>query len=291
MNNIANFQVDEEKCIGCGLCVKVCPGGVLHLNEQRKCEMDEIDSFGWNGCWRCEHCLAVCPKGAISIFGKQRSDSLPPVKAETAAPVLDALIANRHSCRRFLKKDVVPEIIDGMLQMLGNAPNGGNKQQVEFTLIDDREEMDAFRRLAYTEMDRLASEGVYPAGFDKPSYEDMKRWEKAVRPEMLFCGAPYLLIPHAPLGKGEPVEDVNIAAAYFELLCASRGLGCVMMTFPKDALKNMPEIRALLQIPEEHYVGVMLGFGWPEIRYARGTQRGVEEARIHRLRFETEESK
>ena len=290
MNNIANFQVDEEKCIGCGLCVKVCPGGVLHLNEQRKCEMDEIDSFGWNGCWRCEHCLAVCPKGAISIFGKQRSDSLPPVKAETAAPVLDALIANRHSCRRFLKKDVAPEIIDGMLQMLGNAPNGGNKQQVEFTLIDDREEMDAFRRLAYTEMDRLASEGVYPAGFDKPSYEDMKRWEKAVRPEMLFCGAPYLLIPHAPLGKGEPVEDVNIAAAYFELLCASRGLGCVMMTFPKDALKNMPQIRAMLQIPEDHYVGVMLGFGWPEIRYSRGAQRGVEEARIHRLTFETEET-
>ena len=290
MNNMANFQVDREKCIGCGLCVKVCPGGILHLNKQRKCEMDEIDSFGWNGCWKCEHCLAVCPKGAISIFGKQPEDSLPPVKAESAAPVLDALIANRHSCRRFLKKDLAPEIISSMLQMLGNAPNGGNKQQVQFALIDDREQMNAFRRLAYTEMDRLADAGVYPAGFDKTSYEDMKRWEKTVRPEMLFCDAPYLLIPHAPLGKGEPVEDVNIAAAYFELLCASRGLGCVMMSFPKDALKNMPQIRAMLQIPEDHYVGVMLGFGWPEIRYSRGAQRGVEEARIHRLTFETEET-
>lgn len=290
MNNMANFHVDQEKCIGCGLCIKVCPGGILHLSEQRKCEMDEIDSFGWNGCWKCEHCLAVCPKGAISIFGKQPEASLPPVKAESAAPVLDALIANRHSCRRFLKKDVAPEIISSMLQMVGNAPNGGNKQQVQFALIDDREQMNAFRRLAYTEMDRLADAGVYPAGFDKTSYEDMKRWEKTVRPEMLFCGAPYLLIPHAPLGKGEPVEDVNIAAAYFELLCASRGLGCVMMTFPKDALKNMPQIRAMLQVPEDHYVGVMLGFGWPEIRYSRGAQRGVEEARIHRLTFETEET-
>ena len=285
MTNIADFQAEKEKCIGCGLCVKVCPGGILRLNEERKCEMDEIDRFGWRGCWKCEHCLAVCPKGAISIFGKQLEDSLPPVKAESAAPVLDALIMNRHSCRRFLKKDVDASVIDGMLQTLGNAPNGGNKQQVEFTLIDDRAQMEAFRRLAYAEMDRLASEGVYPAGFDKASYEDMKRWEKTVRPEMLFCGAPYLLIPHAPLGRGEPVEDVNIAAAYFELLCASRGLGCVMMSFPKDALRNMPEIEALLQIPETHYVGVMLGFGWPEIRYARGTQRGVGEERIHRLRF------
>ena len=283
--NLANFQVDTEKCIGCGLCEKVCPGGILHLNADRKCEMDEIDSFGWNGCWNCEHCLAVCPWGAISIFSKRPEDSIPTVKPETATPVMDALIMNRHSCRRFLKKDVPGETIDAMLQRIGNAPNGGNKQQVEFTLIDDQTQMDRFRALAYAEMDRLAENGVYPAGFDKPSYEDMKRWEKTVRPDMLFCGAPYLLIPHAPLGRGEPVEDVNIAAAYFELLCASRGLGCVMMTFPKDALKNMPTIRAMLQIPEDHYVGVMLGFGWPEIRYARGTQRGVEEARIHRLRF------
>ena len=41
----------------------------------------------------------------------------------------------------------------------------------------------------------------------------------------------------------------------------------------------------MLCIPEDHYVGAMLGFGWPEIRYARGTQRSVEESRIHRLRF------
>ncbi len=289
--NITSFRVDYDKCIGCGLCEKVCPGGILHLNTEHKCEIDEITGFGWNGCWKCEHCLAVCPKGAISIFGKKPEDSISPIKPETAAPVMDALIMNRHSCRRFLQKDVPAETIDAMLELIGNAPNGGNKQQVEFTLIDDRTQMDRFRSLAFTEMDRLAAKGVYPEGFDKPSYEDMKRWEKTVRPDMLFCGAPYLLIPHAPLGRGEPVEDVNIAAVYFELLCASRGLGCVMMTFPKDALKNMPEIRAMLRIPEDHYVGVMLGFGWPEIRYTRGTQRGIEEARIYRLQFETEEIK
>lgn len=290
MNKLTGFSVNEETCIGCGLCVKVCPGGILFLNERRKSEMMPIEGFGWNGCWKCEHCLAVCPRGAIEIFGKKPADSLLPVKADVAAPVVDALIMNRHSCRRFLKKDVPKELIDGMLEALGNAPNGGNKQQVEFTLIDDRKEMDAFRQIAYREMERLANEGVYPVGFDKPSYEDLKRWEKTVRPEMLFCDAPYLLIPHAPVGKGEPIEDVNVAATYFELLCASRGLGCVMMTFPKDALKNMTDVRALLGIPDEHYVGVMLGFGWPEIRYARGVQRGIEQTRIHRLHFETEDS-
>lgn len=51
--NIANFRAHYDKCIGCRLCEKVCPGGILYLNAERKCEMDEITSFRWNGCWPC----------------------------------------------------------------------------------------------------------------------------------------------------------------------------------------------------------------------------------------------
>jgi len=40
--NITNFRVDYDKCIGCGLCEKVCPGGILHLNTEHKCEMDRL---------------------------------------------------------------------------------------------------------------------------------------------------------------------------------------------------------------------------------------------------------
>ena len=133
--------------------------------------------------------------------------------------------------------------------------------------------------------ERLAEQGIYPEGFGKDAYEDMKQWEKTVRPDMLFCGAPHILIPHAPMGKGEPVQDVIIAGTYFELMCASRGLGTVMMTFPLSVLNLMPKIRGMLEIPEDHYVGMIIGFGYPQIPYARGTQRTVEPERIHRLSF------
>ncbi len=281
--NKAEFKVNRDRCVGCSQCVKVCPGGVLRMAGGVP-EIADFDEFGWSGCWRCEHCLAVCPTGAISIFGKRPEDSLPP--SSDSACVLDALIANRRSCRRYQQRDVDKAVIDGMLAQLANAPNGGNKQLVEFTLLDSVESTARFRRIAYRRMEELAASGVYPDGFGKASYADMKRWEEIVRPDMLLCGAPHLLIPHAPRGSGEPERDTMIASAYFELLCASRGLGAVIMTFPLGAMSNMPEVRALLQIPENHFVGAVIGFGYPEIRYARGVQRELSPERIHRPSFE-----
>lgn len=244
--------------------------------------MKPISEFGWNGCWKCEHCIAVCPTGAVSILGHRPEDSVKPPRVSESAAMMRALILNRRSCRRFKEQDVDSAVINDMLACLANAPNGGNKQQVEFTLLDRAEQTRRFRRLAYTETERLASKGIYPQGFDKTSYEQMKNWEKTARPDMLLCGAPHLLIPHAPLGSGTPVQDVIIAAAYFELLCASHGLGAVFMTFPLDSLKNMPEIAAKLEIPESHYIGAIVGFGYPEIQYRRGTQRLLDPSRIHR---------
>lgn len=280
---MVDFQVDKDRCIGCGNCVKVCPGGILSLDSEKKVQMRPITEFGWNGCWQCEHCLAVCPTKAISIFGHCPQHSRQPEPVEKSKEVLDALILNRHSCRRYLNKNVDPDIIQDMLDLLANAPNGGNKQQVEFTIIDDKDQMDNFRQMAYKKMEQLAESGIYPNGFDKESYSQMKEWEKTVRPDSLFCGAPHILIPHVPLGSGTPKQDAVIAGTYFELLCASRGLGAVMMTYPLDALCLMPEVMELLEIPKDHMIPLILGFGYPEISYKRGVQKKIDPSRIHRL--------
>ena len=106
--NKAQFVVDKNRCTGCGMCVKVCPGGVLSMGEEGRVQIEDFQEFGWSGCWKCEHCLAVCPAGAISIFGHCPKDSIPPVQADEASPVMDALIANRHSCRRYQDRSVDP---------------------------------------------------------------------------------------------------------------------------------------------------------------------------------------
>lgn len=195
--NRAQFIVSDA-CIGCGRCVNVCPGGILHMGADGKPCIQDFDEFGWNGCWKCQHCLAVCPKAAVSVLGRHPEDSIPMPDPVTAEPVMDALVAGRRSCRRYLHRNVPRETIDEMLKLLANAPNGGNKQLVEYTLVDSTETMDRLRTLARTEMERLADGGIYPEGYDEQSYDDLKRWEKTVRPDMLFCGAPHILIPPRP---------------------------------------------------------------------------------------------
>ena len=113
--------------------------------------------------------------------------------------------------------------------------------------------MDHFRGMVRERMEELASKGVYAKGYDRKSYEDLKRGEDTVRPDMIFCGAPHLLIPHAPAGKGCWRQDTDRACAYFELLCCAHGLGAIMMSYCLDVLDMMPDIRALLNIPDDHY--------------------------------------
>lgn len=52
------FQVDKEKCIGCGACVNVCPAGAISMDDDKAM----IDS---NKCIDCGRCAQVCPQGAI----------------------------------------------------------------------------------------------------------------------------------------------------------------------------------------------------------------------------------
>lgn len=158
-------------------------------------------------------------------------------------------------------------------RLLQNAPNGGNKLQVEYALVDDVEQMDRLRTLASERMDALAACGIYPDGYDAKSFQDLKRAEETVRPDMLFCGAPHLLIPHAPANVGCGWQDTAIAGTYFELLCAAHGLGAILMSFCLDVLKRMPDVWSLLHIPDDHCVSMAIGFGYPMIPYARGVQR------------------
>lgn len=66
---MANIEIDEMRCKGCGLCTTACPGKLIHLS-------DKINNQGYTPaviinmekCTGCALCAEICPDVAIVVF-------------------------------------------------------------------------------------------------------------------------------------------------------------------------------------------------------------------------------
>lgn len=61
IDGAAILKFDQEKCVGCGNCVKVCPHRVFELNDKKAVVVD------YNGCMECGGCANNCPVDAIYV--------------------------------------------------------------------------------------------------------------------------------------------------------------------------------------------------------------------------------
>ncbi len=61
LRNVAKISLKTEKCIGCGICVNVCPHEVFIVNN-RKAVLKYKDN-----CIECGACDKNCPFKAIEV--------------------------------------------------------------------------------------------------------------------------------------------------------------------------------------------------------------------------------
>jgi ferredoxin len=58
---VTTLRLDDESCVGCGMCETICPHGVFSLNS-KKARIDDLD-----GCMECGACAKNCPTEAIAV--------------------------------------------------------------------------------------------------------------------------------------------------------------------------------------------------------------------------------
>lgn len=61
LKNVVTLALDEEKCIGCGTCLMVCPHTVLEKSDGKVRIIDR------DACMECGACTTNCPAEAISV--------------------------------------------------------------------------------------------------------------------------------------------------------------------------------------------------------------------------------
>lgn len=271
-----SFTIDRQKCISCRQCEQDCPVRIISMDQGYPVIKAEKES----SCIRCQHCLAICPTGAVSILGKNPDDSIALAGNFPGPEALETLIKGRRSVRRYLDENLEPGLLNHLIEVANHAPTGVNARQVLFNVVDDREIMSEVRRETLQALAGVVRAGKLPSGSE--FFADFVRlWEeKGI--DIIFRGAPHMLIASAPKECPTPEADCLIALSSFDLYAQSRGVGTVWNGYAKWIFDSiLPELQGKLGIPEHHQIGYVMVFGKPAVTYHRTVQH--PPARISRV--------
>jgi nitroreductase/NAD-dependent dihydropyrimidine dehydrogenase PreA subunit len=287
-NGIINgvIQVDEDKCIGCGLCVENCAVKNLEMDEEKipKMKSDYL-------CSSCFNCIIACPEEALSFsrcYGVEDGFfdvGNPPVKMPLKPKDADGnpdewtptekIIMERRSVRNF-KRDPVPEpLITRILEAGRFAPSGGNHQPWQFTVVTDPafivELETACQKVWAKEYKVFANDDTVATMVNKvPTGVFEPRTQRGLRGVALkdlpvFFHAPCIIFMGANQKLNDPATAIGICGENMNLVAASLGLGVCWSNFGR-AVNFIPEIRSKLGFDDPWLVMTVLAVGYSKFK-------------------------
>ncbi|MCP3888569.1 MAG: 4Fe-4S dicluster domain-containing protein [Desulfobulbaceae bacterium] len=273
-----DFTIDVETCIGCGQCASDCPAMIINMESNLPLIPEDVEQF----CIGCMHCVAVCSEGSVSILGYGPDAGVPLKDAPLPAPEqLELLIKGRRSVRNYQDKNVDGELINKLIEVASHAPSGHNDRELLYTVVDDKGIVYDLRDEALNGLEKLIESEQLPEGFEM--FADILDAWKASGKDILFRGAPHLLIVSASQESAAPLHDCVIALSTFEMYAQSHGVGTIWNGFATLTISELvPSLKTRLGIPDDHQLGYVMGFGLPALSYKRTIERSAP--RVNRVK-------
>lgn len=267
------FQVDVNKCIGCGLCVK-------------DCFVKDIDFVGEKAkiknirCFKCGHCIAVCPVEAVFTDDYNMSDVIEYKKDEFSINPDNLLnfIKFERTIRHFKSKDVEDDKILKIIEAGRFTQTASNAQNVNYVVV--KKEIQKVRKIILETLNELGkyvlenSENLLYKRYAKmwiKMYNDFIL--DPLGDDSLFFKAPVLIIVTS-----EHILNAGLASANMKLMIDALGLGTVFSGFFTRACENNMKIKEFLGIENNQNIVTCMVVGYPDIKYSRTVPR--KEANI-----------
>jgi nitroreductase/NAD-dependent dihydropyrimidine dehydrogenase PreA subunit len=291
MQNSVTTSIDPDLCIGCGLCVEVCPAKTLTMQDG-KALVSGTYSMG------CGHCEAVCPVNAIRVEGLEHPFDLSSVAVDNRwlphgeydTAQLVRLMRSRRSCRNFTDRAVDRKLLEDLVKIGTTAPSGTNSQLWTFSILASRREIvvlgeyiarffDILNSVAEKSWLRLLSKffagdslGKYYNRYYETVREGLLLWRQEGK-DTLFHGATAAILVGGKKTASSPREDSLLASQNIMLAAHGIGLGSCMIGFAVEAIKRDKNIRKLLDIPDDESIFAVIAIGYPAELYQRAALR------------------
>lgn len=244
------IQIDHDKCIGCGMCVKDC---VAHNIELKN---DKAGVFS-NNCIMCGHCVAICPKNAVSISGYPDEPFANTEKTRLNPGDVLNVIRFRRTIRQFYDREIPKEVLEQILEAGRLTHTAKNMQDVSFVVLD--REKSKIEQLAV----RLFRKMKPLANLFSPL---VKRNE--IGDHFFFFRAPLVIVI---LAKNS--VDGILAAQNMEFVAEANGLGVLLSGYFTTAANASRKIKKELGIPKTKKAATTMVLGYPKVNYQRSAQR------------------
>ncbi|MDO9680619.1 MAG: nitroreductase family protein [Bacteroidales bacterium] len=287
---VANITINDEMCTICGNCVEVCKDFSIDIiNKKLVTTSDPVF-----GCVGCGHCMAVCPIGAITISGREISESnlfeIPELTSASNYDQYTALLKRRRSIREFANKEVSRDIIDKIIDAATNSPMGIPPSDVNVLVLEGRDAVNAFAHdfcRFLNSMQWFVSKWFLTLMRPFWGKANDQMFRKFLRPMFNIFTSKMdeninLVTYDAPLAiyfYGSPYTDPAdpiIAATVAMYAAETLGLGTCMIGSVHPLIQNGKKAKIFRDkygIKFTSREGLIVLFGYPAVKYKKGIKR------------------